>query len=349
MRSRAFIITATVLTVLLAAVGGIYAYDQSGRDRIPKGVEVAGIDVGGLNAADAKAKLEREYLPQLKAPVRVYHGTDTFILTAQQSHVATNLDAMVDDALAEVHNGNMFSRSFRRLTGGKLHVDLSPGTTFNKRAVVQFLDSVRGTVDRDPIEAKVSFEAGNLKVQDGRDGLAVLAHDLHMAIRKAVVDPNADHTLVARTEHMPPKVNTQQIDKEYATTLVIDRSNFRLKLYKDLKLLKTYPIAIGMVGLETPAGLYHIQNKAVNPAWTMPNSSWVAAADRGTVIPGGSAANPLKARWLGIFNGAGIHGIDPSEYGTIGHAASHGCVRMTIDDVVDLYDRVPVGSPIYIA
>jgi lipoprotein-anchoring transpeptidase ErfK/SrfK len=52
---------------------------------------------------------------------------------------------------------------------------------------------------------------------------------------------------------------------------------------------------------------------------------------------------------LGIFNGAGIHGIDPSEYGSIGHAASHGCVRMRIPDVEDLYPRVPVGAPIFIA
>jgi lipoprotein-anchoring transpeptidase ErfK/SrfK len=349
MRSRAFIITATVLTVLLAAVGGVYGYDQSGRDTIPKGVKVAGIDIGGLKAPEAKAKLERQYLPQLKAPVKVYHGSDTFVLTAEQSQVATNLDAMVDDALAEVHSGNMFSRTFRRLTGGKVHVDLTPETTFNKAAVVNFLGSIRSTVNRDPIDAKVTFDGGSLTVQQGRDGLAILAHDLHMAIRKAIVDPHADHSLVAHTDHMPPKVSTPQIDKEYATTLVVDRNNFRLKLYKDLKLLKTYPIAVGMVGLETPAGLYHIQNKAVNPAWTMPNSSWVAEADRGKVIPGGTAGNPLKARWLGIFDGAGIHGIDPSEYGSIGHAASHGCVRMTIEDVEDLYDRVPVGAPIYIA
>ena len=105
-----------------------------------------------------------------------------------------------------------------------------------------------------------------------------------------------------------------------------------------------------MVGLETPAGLYHIQNKAVNPAWTMPNSDWVAPrATAARSCRAARPANPLKARWLGIFNGAGIHGIDPSEYGTIGHAASHGCVRMRIPDVIDLYPRVPVGAPIYIA
>jgi lipoprotein-anchoring transpeptidase ErfK/SrfK len=108
-------------------------------------------------------------------------------------------------------------------------------------------------------------------------------------------------------------------------------------------------VAIGKVGRDTPVGLYHIQNKAVDPAWTKPHSDWVPEDERGEVVPGGTAANPLKSRWLGIFDGAGIHGIAPSEYGSIGQAASHGCVRMRIPDVEDLYERVPVGAPIFIA
>lgn len=348
MRSRAFIITAVALTLLFALVGGVYAYDQSGRDKIPKGVEVAGIDVGGLDAAAAKAKLEREYLAALKTPVRVFHGKQTFTLTPEQSGVATNIDATVDAALAEVESGNLLSRTFRRLTGGEVDVDLAPETTFDKGRVVQFLDSVRSGVDRDPIDAKVEFTAAGLQLQESRVGLTVRASDLHQQIREAVVDPDADHTLIARTDHTEPKVGTEDIDKEYETALIVDRSNFRLKLYKDLKLVKAYDVAIGAVGLETPAGLYHIQNKAVDPSWTMPHSDWVAPEDRGKVVPPGPA-NPLKARWMGIFDGAGIHGIDPSLYGTIGTAASHGCVRMRIPDVEELYDQVEVGAPIYIA
>ena len=49
---------------------------------------------------------------------------------------------------------------------------------------------------------------------------------------------------------------------------------------------------------------------------------------------------------MGIFDGAGIHGTD--ETYSLGTAASHGCVRMAIPDVIDLYDRVEVGTPIYI-
>ena len=74
----------------------------------------------------------------------------------------------------------------------------------------------------------------------------------------------------------------------------------------------------------------------------MPHSAW-AGDLAGTVVPGGAPDNPLKARWLGIFDGAGIHGTD--ETYSLGHAASHGCIRMAIPDVIELYDQVPVGAP----
>ena len=101
------------------------------------------------------------------------------------------------------------------------------------------------------------------------------------------------------------------------------------------------------MGLETPAGLYHIQNKAVDPAWTMPNSDWVAPGSSGDGRSRRRPENPLKARWLGIFAGAGIHGTDATY--SLGTAASHGCIRMAIPDVIELYDQVPVSAPVYIA
>jgi lipoprotein-anchoring transpeptidase ErfK/SrfK len=145
---------------------------------------------------------------------------------------------------------------------------------------------------------------------------------------------------------LKPKVTQAELAAKYPVVLVADRYNYQLRLYKDLKLQKSYTVAVGAVGFDTPAGLYHIQNKAIDPAWHVPNSDW-AGDLAGTVVPGGTAENPLKARWLGIFNGAGIHGTD--ETYSLGHAASHGCIRMAIPDVIELYDQVPVGAPIYIA
>ena len=78
----------------------------------------------------------------------------------------------------------------------------------------------------------------------------------------------------------------------------------------------------------------------------VPKKAW-AGALAGTVVPPGPA-DPLKARFMSFDGGAGIHGIDPSEYSSIGHDASHGCVRMRIPDVIELYSRSPVGTPVYI-
>jgi lipoprotein-anchoring transpeptidase ErfK/SrfK len=74
-------------------------------------------------------------------------------------------------------------------------------------------------------------------------------------------------------------------------------------------------------------------------------SSW-AGSLAGRVIPGGAPDNPLKARWLGIQDGVGIHGT--AEEWSIGSRASHGCIRMRVADVIALYPRVPVGTPVLI-
>jgi lipoprotein-anchoring transpeptidase ErfK/SrfK len=142
-----------------------------------------------------------------------------------------------------------------------------------------------------------------------------------------------------------PKVTTEHLADKYPQVVTVDRANFRLRLFKDLKLAKTYKIAVGQIGLETPAGVYHVQNKAVDPAWHVPNRDW-AGDLAGKVIPGGVPENPLKSRWLGIYDGAGIHGT--AEESSLGTAASHGCIRMAVKDVEELYEEVPVQTPVYI-
>jgi lipoprotein-anchoring transpeptidase ErfK/SrfK len=140
-------------------------------------------------------------------------------------------------------------------------------------------------------------------------------------------------------------VTFANLARVYDTVVTIDRPNFKLRLFKGLKFRKGYGIAVGMAGLETPAGRYAIQNKQINPAWHVPNSAW-AGSLAGQVIPGGAPNNPLKARWMGIANGVGIHGT--AEAWSIGTRASHGCIRMHVPDVIDLFRRVPVGAPVLI-
>ena len=242
--------------------------------------------------------------------------------------------------------GTVLSRSWRRLTGGTVDRSLTPAVTYSKAAVVRLLDKVRKSVDRKPVDAEVELSTSGIRRTDGRDGLQVRASELHKEIRAAITRPDGERRFVARTRRLKPAVTREQLARRYETVLIADRSSFRLHLYKKLKLVKTYRIAVGKAGNETPAGEYTIANKAVNPAWHVPNSDW-AGSLAGQVIPGGAPNNPIKARWLGIYDGVGIHGT--ADRGSIGSNASHGCLRMLVEDVVELYDRVPVGAPILIA
>ena len=192
----------------------------------------------------------------------------------------------------------------------------------------------------------MSLSGAGVTRRPSRMGRELRASALHAQIKAAITSPTAPRSFAAHTRKLRPKVTTGQLADRYGTVLIVQRSAFRLRLYKHLKLTTTYPIAVGQVGLETPAGQYAIANKAVNPAWHVPNSAW-AGKLAGKVIPGDDPSNPIKARWLGIYDGVGIHGT--SDDASIGSNASHGCIRMHVADVEKLYDQVPVGTAVYIA
>jgi lipoprotein-anchoring transpeptidase ErfK/SrfK len=165
-------------------------------------------------------------------------------------------------------------------------------------------------------------------------------------VERALAATGRARTVAVPAHVVKPKVTTAQLAATYPAYIVVNRSEFRLHFYEHLKLAKTYEIAVGMEGLETPAGLHHIEWEQVDPPWYVPKKAW-AGSLAGTVVPPGPA-DPLKARFMSFEGGAGIHGIDPSEYSSIGHDASHGCIRMRIPDVIALYSKSPVGTPVYI-
>jgi len=345
-RTKSLILVAVGVAALVVLGGGLYAYDHARANEIAKGVEIGGIPLGGMTTDQARTRLEREIMRPLERPVVIHHDNKTWTLGAREARIRADLSAMVDQALAKSRSGDIFSRSWRSLTGEKVNADLQPNVQFSDAAVIRLIDKVRKSVERPATNASVKLSGAGVQSTPGSDGLAIQASALHRRIKAAIVSPTASRTFVATTHHIAPKVTTAELKRKFDTVIIVNRSQFRLKLFKGLKLHETYPIAVGQVGLETPAGQYTIANKAVNPAWHVPNSSW-AGSLAGKVIAGDDPSNPIKARWLGVYDGVGIHGT--SDDASIGSNASHGCIRMHIPDVEKLYDEVPVGSAIYIA
>lgn len=135
------------------------------------------------------------------------------------------------------------------------------------------------------------------------------------------------------------------------TIITIDRSRFRLTLWKlrgrRYRRVKRYEIAVGAIGHTTPSGVYWVESKSRTPAWKAPE--WAKPPiEPGKVYQYGEEGNPFFGGFISFAEseGVGMHGVnfDPK----LGTRASHGCIRMADEDILDVYDRVPMGTPVFI-
>jgi lipoprotein-anchoring transpeptidase ErfK/SrfK len=346
-RSRLLILAAIAGVVVLLLGLAMYLYDHSRRDVIANGVRIDGVSVGGLHEAAAVAKIQRSLIPRLQAPVTIRSGSRTWKLDPRAAGLHVNTREMVSEAVNASREGSILTRTFRGLFGGSVKRDIALDASYSHASISQTTARVRADVERPARDAAVVPSATGLSTVPGRVGVKVNSDVLGSRIARALASGRPRRSVVVPTNTVKPAVSVSQLSARYPAYIIIDRSAFRLRFYQHLKLASTYEIAVGMEGLETPAGLHKIEWKQVDPPWYVPNKAW-AGALAGTVVPPGPE-DPLKARFMSFEGGAGIHGIDPSEYETIGHDASHGCVRMRIPDVIALYSRTPVGTPVYIA
>jgi len=346
MRTRLIVIASLLVVLGVGGLAATYFYDDSKKNLIAEGVRVNGVPIGGMTAAQAEKKLSATLLAPLDRPVKVSYKDRTFTLSQKAAAIGIDIRGSVDKALARSQEGDMFSRSWRNLRNKEINTELAAEVSWNKPSIDKLVRRVRKALESQPVDAKVDLSKGLIDESESKTGLRVKYNTLAKEVEATLLEPGNTNTVKVKTTVVQPKVSTKDLAAKYPAVLIVDRDTFRLTLYKNLKKAKTYGIAVGQVGLDTPAGLYTIQNKAVNPAWHVPNSDW-AGDLAGKVIPGDDPSNPIKARWMGIYDGVGVHGT--SDDASIGSRASHGCIRMHVPDVEELYDQVPVGAPIYIA
>jgi len=119
-------------------------------------------------------------------------------------------------------------------------------------------------------------------------------------------------------------------------TVVVSIPDRKLAVIADGNVIAKFPIAVGAAASPSPTGEFRITNRVMNPTYYHP----------GNVIPAGKN-NPVGTRWLGLSQkGYGIHGTNAP--GSIGHAASHGCIRLRNSDVEKLFTMVQVGDTVKI-
>ena len=333
-----------VVGVLLVFVATVLVIDAARGDVIADGVRVGSVDVGGLGREDAREVLQAKLEGAVPQEVRATYRGESFVLSPEAAQAQLDLEGSVDAALAF---GRRDSNPFSRVLGGHDGSGtVSPRISASRDGVGQFVARVATAVDRRARDADIDWRDGKLQRTPARSGVVTRRSELAEAILERMSSPAAERDVEVPVKVIErPDRTLADLARRYPRVIAVERDAKRLRLYKDLKLERKYPIAVGQAGLETKAGRYEVQDKQVNPAWHVPNSAW-AGELAGQTIPPGDPDNPLKARWIGFFDGQGIHGTD--DIASLGQSASHGCIRMSIKDVKQLYDEVKEGTPLFV-
>jgi lipoprotein-anchoring transpeptidase ErfK/SrfK len=292
-------------------------------DRVASGVDVAGLWLGGMTAAEAGAAIRQHSATR---PFLLSFGDESWRFAPKTLGVKTNVNATVRAALAAPEGASL-----------TLAVDV------DRRKLQRWTRKFAKGFDEPRRDAAIVLRAGRPEVTSSSTGRKLLAGQMQTAIRAAAVN-NDGSPVALPVRSLKPRVTEKQV----GLAIVIKRASNRLVLYrpggpKGMRVKRRFGIATGQPSFPTPLGNFEIVTKQRNPWWRPPDSDWAAGAQP---IPPGPG-NPLGTRWMGISAPAiGIHGTPDAA--SIGYSASHGCIRMHVPQAEWLFERVELGTPVYI-
>jgi L,D-transpeptidase catalytic domain len=285
--------------------------------RIAAGVTVAGVPVGGMTEERARTAVQAAF----DRPLRFSFRTRRWNARPTAFGASASVNAAVRAALAA-----------QPKTAITLRVRLDAGRV---RSYVDRLDRLFSRQARDSRLSLRSLRPFLTKPRYGRDVKKVV---MRRAITRALIRTYRSR-IALQVRVLAPRVTRTN----YGPIAVIRRDSRKLYLYRNMTFVRRFSVAVGTSQYPTPIGRFHVVTKARHPTWNPPDSPW--AAGLGPVPPGPS--NPLGTRWIGLSApGIGIHGT-PQPW-TVGTAASHGCIRMYMREVEWLFERVNIGTPVFI-
>jgi lipoprotein-anchoring transpeptidase ErfK/SrfK len=284
---------------------------------IADGVQIGSVDVGGLTSDEATAAVKQAYFARV--PLRVGHRGSS--VSPHRFHTALGgLAAAVQTALT---------------APADTAVPLTP--TLDVKLVTTWVKALARKTYRAPVAGRLLLRHDRPFFTHSHSGRALRRFPTRMMIEHSIVGG-------VRTLIVAPVKKLAATAASSEPVIVIHRGINRLYFYNGTHLVRVFPVATGQPAWPTPLGHFEIVVKQRNPWWFPPTQdSWAAGAQ--PVPPG--PGNPLGTRWMGLSApGVGIHGT--SEPWSIGHSESHGCIRMQIPSAEWLFNRVRIGTPVFI-
>lgn len=338
---RGLVLAAALLALFMLGGAGIsYAAYDLGRDyegRILPGATIAGVDVGGMSRDRAVEAVGRALRPRLTRPIVVQWGARKWKVTPEELGARSNASRAVDRALKASAKTSLLERARMRVLGDDFAFDRRVGIRYPRGQVRGFVEGLASSFDREPADAFVDTSTGWVDVRKEEQGRVVRVGRSTKSLLEGLRE-DASHVPLAVTV-TEPEVTADDFDQ----VLLLRIGENKLYLYDDGEIIRTYTVATGQPSYPTPTGTYEITEKRYLPTWVNPAPDGWGASMPASIPPG--PGNPLGLRALN-WSAPAIRFHGTSATYSLGYNASHGCVRMSNTDVIELYDLVDVGTPI---
>jgi lipoprotein-anchoring transpeptidase ErfK/SrfK len=329
-----FALTMSMLVVAALALPSAVAAGNDQRPRLPDGTMIADVPVGGLGPNQAIATLKHALEPRYNRRISIRGGgVRTSLKPSQAGH--------------KVRYEMMVNRAYRLMNRGQVAINVPLMRDIFSRGLSRAINRIQWKWYRAPRNASYRFGLRRVAIRGGRFGRALNKRKLRKQLATAMRRPHATkkRILKARFLRVRPRITVRVLKRRAPTFVSVDRGSKVVRLFKRLRVVRRYRVAVGAAGYETPRGYRRVQSKQRNPAWHAPNRPW-AGELAGQTIPPGDPRNPLKAAFISLGDGIGFHGT--ADLASIGTNASHGCIRMRVPDVMHLYRKVPIGTRVLI-
>jgi hypothetical protein len=310
-----------VALVALALAAAAPASAQEPPPVIADDVTVSGVAVGGLTTEEATDALNAFF----NRPFTVTLRTRVLTVRPARLRARARVAAAVTAALAAPPRAT-----------------LTLGVVVTKWTSRAWLRKLARSFNRHPVRTRLVLRRAHPRLTRPHDGRRLKQWDSRLRLVAALRAHRRRVTLPVKT--LRPRVTPS----DFGRVVVIKRESRRLALWRPrgagrMRAMRRFVVAVGMPAYPTPLGSFRIVTKQRNPWWYPPDAAWAAGA---SPIPPGPG-NPLGTRWMGLNVGSvGIHGT--WDTASLGHAASHACIRMAIASAEWLFDRVRIGTPVFI-
>ncbi|PKQ28734.1 MAG: hypothetical protein CVT63_01100 [Candidatus Anoxymicrobium japonicum] len=338
--SRIMLVVGTILlgALVTGLLGYLFVEDVMAFGKFPAGARIVGLSVAGLNQEEAVAKCRKDLAGVANRPLTLQVDGEKYQITPEELGLMLDYRKMVEESYAKAWNVNIFERMARRFTNRPMPVNVSVLANSDSNRVQSFLSNAINSINRHPHDAYVDVTSGKpviVKAVDGRNcDMAQLQKDADAAL------VTSNRTVNVKVGRTPAGMS----DAVFQKLIIVNLAEHKLSLYNREQVLAEFPIACGSPSYPTPIGAWKIVRKQKNPSWINPGAAW--AKSMPPSIPPGPR-NPLGTRALPLnASGVLIHGTSSSW--SIGRSASHGCIRMHMKDVEQLFEMVEAGIPVYI-